>query len=92
MNDAANGKKTLEGAIEMLAQKADRLRTLNANAEALLLILLRIEKKSSPDPGRGSEPDNKPTMVDILYLIAEDMERSINSTLSVLVEMNSIVH
>ena len=92
MNDAANGKNTLQGAIDLLAQKADRLRTLNANAETLLLILLRIEKKSSPDPERGSEPDNKPTMVDVLYLIAEDMERSINSTMSVLVKMNSIVH
>ena len=91
MNDAANGKKTLQGAIDLLAQKAERLIGLNGTAESLLLKLIRLDKSPRQDPGRGDEPNKKPTMVDILYLIAEDMERSINSTTSVLVEINSMI-
>jgi len=86
-------KKTLEGAIELLAGKVDRLKSLHDDAELLLLKLLRNEKVPDPPRDRDTrEPDKKPSsMIDLLYAIAEDMDNTIDRTGNVIVAARSMI-
>lgn len=85
-------KKTFEGATELLAQRVDQLHALENQAGNLLLALLRKDKSPDPpDPSRGREPDTKPTMVDVLYLIAEALDISVVRTSNILAEARSMI-